>query len=620
MNDIFYDAFISYSTQDSEFVTALRLALELSGRQVWQDVKELELSAEWWEQIKSGILASDNFLFVVSPSSMASPVCHLELEYARQLNKRLIIVRHQDAPKEQSTLAMVERILKQPYLKVMIGKRSMLHLADENWDSIEAEQNINIRNKQDLSSQVPLLVSAFDKDLLHIRQGNILLGRAKEWVDSQHNPSFLLVGSALNAAEAWRDSGKKPDPTPTHINYINTSRKTVTAQRRRLVGSIIIGIVAVIIAIIASLFSLQTQERADRISAQILQAESQLTSFPATLTPIGGTLQASEQQIAAVPPTLTQAAIIANNAQILQEIGEGFANSLIDINEARANPALEHLNRTIALYPEQGANYLYRGIVYSLIDQEDNALTDFDEAIRLDPSLSRAYNNRGNIYYSRGEYEKAIADYNHAFELDPQDAVVLVNRGLAYSDLGDYESALADYNQAMTINPQYAGIYNNRGLVYSDLEAYEEAITNYTRAIEIDPLYADAFNNRGVAYHILGEYELALADYDQAIKHNPSYAMAFNNRGNTNYYLGDYTQAIEDYSQAIEIDPQDAGTFFNRGVAYYLRALEEETDSPIEIDDLIKSAADWREAERLGHPLSDDIREVIIEIEALLSG
>lgn len=620
MNDIFYDAFISYSTQDSDFVTALRLALEISGRQVWQDVKELELSAEWWEQIRAGILASDNFLFVVSPSSMSSPVCHLELEYARELNKRLIIVRHQNAQKDQSTLAMVDRILKQPYLKIMTGGRDMLRLADQNWDSVEAEQNISIRNKDELSSQVPYLVSAFDKDLLYIRQGNILLGRAKEWLDSNNNPSFLLVGSALYAAEEWKDSGKQPEPTPKHLKYITASRDTVNRQRRRLVASTIVGVVAIILAIVASIFSLQTQQKADLIAAQIVQAEAQLTSFPATLTPIGSTLQASQIQITAIPPTLTQAAIIAENALILQGIGEAFSNSLIALNENRANPALDHLHQVIERHPDHGTSYLYRGIVYSLLEQEDEALNDFNEAIRLDPTLSRAYNNRGNIYYTQGEYEKAIEDYTHSIEIAPLDTVALVNRGLAYNDLGQYEQALSDYDLAIDIDPDAANAYHNRGLTYSDLEDYQNAITNYNEAIRLDARYTNAFNNRGFAHYKLGNYDLAIEDYNRAILLNPSYDMAFFNRANVYYYIDNYDLAIEDYTMAIDLNPENPAMIFNRGVSYYLRAFDDHTTFVDQEGDLLRALDDWRESDRLGYPISEAIREIMQEIESSLAG
>jgi hypothetical protein len=47
-----YDAFVSYSTKDSEFVTALRLSLEALGRRVWQDVKELLSTSINWQFIQ----------------------------------------------------------------------------------------------------------------------------------------------------------------------------------------------------------------------------------------------------------------------------------------------------------------------------------------------------------------------------------------------------------------------------------------------------------------------------------------------------------------------------------------------------------------------------------------
>ena len=535
---------------------------------MWQDVKELELSAEWWQQIKAGIIASDNFLFVVSPSSMGSPVCHMELEYARQMNKRIIIVRHAMADKYESTRAMIDRILKQPYLKIITGGRDMLGLADENWDTIEAEQNIQIKHEADLPEQVAYLVSALDKDLLHIRQGNILLGRAREWLDSEHNPSFLLVGAALHAAETWRDSGKEPAPTADHSAYINASRKAVTTQRRRLAMSVLVGVLAVAMAIVASVFSLYTQQRADHVAEQIVIAEAQLTSIPATLTPIGGTLQVSQTQIAAVPPTLTQAAVIASEARMLQEIAEVFTNSLIDLNEDRINPALQHLNRTILRHPDEGTAFLYRGIIYSLIGQEDEALTDLDEAIRLDPNLSRAFNNRANIYYERGDYQLAIVDYDQAIDLAPTDAVLFINRGLAYADLGEYEQAITDYDRAIELDPLYAGAFNNRGLAYADLGEYEQAIADYDRAIELDPLYADAFNNRGVTHYYLDSFDRAIADYTRAIDLDPAYAVAYNNRANSYYFLGEYEQAIVNYTQAIELDPSYDSAFNNRGLAY----------------------------------------------------
>ena len=84
------DCFVSYSHLDKEFGQALYTALKTPDYDVWMDWKEIQPTAHWWEEIKEGILLSDNFVFIMSANSIASPTCNLELEYARSQNKRII--------------------------------------------------------------------------------------------------------------------------------------------------------------------------------------------------------------------------------------------------------------------------------------------------------------------------------------------------------------------------------------------------------------------------------------------------------------------------------------------------------------------------------------------------
>ena len=320
MADVFYDAFISYSTKDAEFVTQLRLALELNGRRVWQDIKELELTEAWWKQIKYGIFASDNFLFVASPRSLASPICHLELEYARELNKRIIVISYENADKEVSTRAMVERILTQNYLKTITAGRDMFSLADVNWQAMEEEQSIAIRQAPELLEKVPKLVQAFDKDLLYIRQGNILLGRAQEWRDSTQNPSFLLVRDALTSAETWQNAGKKPAPTELHGAYIQASRDAEN-ERERLkqeqearIGQLgrssriraLIGVFALLAAIGAGIYGAQAVGSANAASAREASANSQSTVAVGNANIANTQIADANSALTAVPPVLTR--------------------------------------------------------------------------------------------------------------------------------------------------------------------------------------------------------------------------------------------------------------------------------------------------------------------------
>ena len=84
------DVFISYSRQDSNFIRKLFDGLQAHGFESWVDWEDIEPTSAWWQSIKEGIETANNFLFVISPDSIASPVCNLELEHARQHNKRII--------------------------------------------------------------------------------------------------------------------------------------------------------------------------------------------------------------------------------------------------------------------------------------------------------------------------------------------------------------------------------------------------------------------------------------------------------------------------------------------------------------------------------------------------
>ncbi|MBK8024705.1 MAG: TIR domain-containing protein [Chloroflexi bacterium] len=331
------DVFISYSSQDTAFVAKLRQSIELTGRTVWQDIKELELTAEWWAQIKAGIFSADNFLMVVSPRSMASPICHLELEYARALHKRVIFIRYEDAEKQTSTRAMVDRILTQDYLQLLTQGRDMFGVANATWAAFDAEQNIAIRSSDELLDQVPRLVEAFDKDLHYVRQHNLLLGRAHEWLSSGRNVGFLLRGEALTSAEVWLAAGKKPVPTSQHVEYIDASRaeedrQSAESQRRETLvrrqqtgANILVGLL-----ILSAIFTLVVYGISRNALNDVGNAGSTLVAINATLTPILPTLTAVNAQVAAAAESL--AAAQAEGTQVALDAAVSRATFLADLS------------------------------------------------------------------------------------------------------------------------------------------------------------------------------------------------------------------------------------------------------------------------------------------------
>src|SRR5262245_46527294 len=76
------DLFISYPRVDREFVRRVLEVLSREHFDVWVDLEDIPPTAKWIDEILSGIESANAFVFVLSPESVASEICALELERA----------------------------------------------------------------------------------------------------------------------------------------------------------------------------------------------------------------------------------------------------------------------------------------------------------------------------------------------------------------------------------------------------------------------------------------------------------------------------------------------------------------------------------------------------------
>ena len=182
------DLFISYSRHDLAFVRRLAAGLEGRGKDVWVDLDDILPSAPWMAEIREAIAEADVVVVVLSPSSVASPVCETELQAAVDLNKRLIPVVAQPTP-----IAEVPAIL---------AALNFLDFCHETADSA-------------FEAALSRLIDVLDTDLDAVHQHTRLLLRTTEWKDSSHDPARLLRGRQLSEAEAWLAQQGDRTPAPT---------------------------------------------------------------------------------------------------------------------------------------------------------------------------------------------------------------------------------------------------------------------------------------------------------------------------------------------------------------------------------------------------------------------
>ncbi|MEJ2308724.1 MAG: TIR domain-containing protein [Gammaproteobacteria bacterium] len=205
------EIFISYARENIAFVRKLHAALTTAGRDAWVDWEGIPPVDKWLDKIRSAIDESDAFLFIISPDSLASDVCAVELGHAVKQHKRLIPVLYQEAT--QNSLPAV--------------------LAEINW--------IFARENDDLAAAVETIQAAMDTDLDWVRQHSRLLVRAGEWADANGG---TLRGIELKEYEAWlqQSAEKKPGATELQTRFLLESRRAETRRKGVFLASLVIGL------------------------------------------------------------------------------------------------------------------------------------------------------------------------------------------------------------------------------------------------------------------------------------------------------------------------------------------------------------------------------------------
>ncbi len=168
--------------------------------------------------------------------------------------------------------------------------------------------------------------------------------------------------------------------------------------------------------------------------------------------------------------------------------------------------------------------YVNRGRYYHSIQQNDKAISDYNNAIKLNSGYAFSYNNRGNIYRERGQDAAALSDYNIAIALEPNNYLPYSNRANIYKNRKENDKAMKDFLRSISLNPNYWANYYNRGLYYYDLLDDEKAVEDYNKAIQLNYGYVDLYYRRGMSYVRLKRFANAINDFSIAIQINPNVA------------------------------------------------------------------------------------------------
>lgn len=205
--------FISYSREDDDFAKNLAAGLESYGTfRVLLDQKSIEAGENWRARLGALIGDADTVIFILSPRSARSDVCHWEATEAQRLSKRLL-------PVQADVLGESE-----PHAA----------LAALQYVRFDPETDGRPRLFADGLTKVK---RALDANVPWYREHTRLLKLAQSWVQSGGARQTLLVGKDVARAQAWLDErpSQAPPPSELHRNFIAESA-SADAHRRNEEG------------------------------------------------------------------------------------------------------------------------------------------------------------------------------------------------------------------------------------------------------------------------------------------------------------------------------------------------------------------------------------------------
>lgn len=214
--------FLSYSRKDSTTAQKLIKAFESTDLDVWVDWEDIPPAVGWLDQILQGIEQADAFIFLVSPDSLTSEVCKVEVAHAHKNSKRIIPILVRDVEPKSA-----EEIIR-----------------DLNW--------ILLRELDDFDKALEKIQQAINIDVDWLREHRLLQVRALDW-DRKKDPSLLLRGGDLRSAVKLISIHDASDPKPSELQkvYISFSRRAERVRTIAWVSAAVALLVTVLLSIVA---------------------------------------------------------------------------------------------------------------------------------------------------------------------------------------------------------------------------------------------------------------------------------------------------------------------------------------------------------------------------------
>jgi len=227
-NNLYTDAYVSYSTAETDLQNKIINALAHKNITTWIHSRDIEKGADFYEAIKDGVQQANNFLYFISNEAVESENSNIELKYAMEYNKRIIPVLLEKTDSKK----IPDIIKKLQYIDFSsVADEAEETTTIKNFDMQKrVELDVNYRKEKNrFQTRIDELYSILQKEAIYYERHKMYLVQALKWKEQNMNESILLRGYALEDARQWLDYGKNMPHQPLEIHrlFITTSQAKI---------------------------------------------------------------------------------------------------------------------------------------------------------------------------------------------------------------------------------------------------------------------------------------------------------------------------------------------------------------------------------------------------------
>lgn len=282
-------------------------------------------------------------------------------------------------------------------------------------------------------------------------------------------------------------------------------------------------------------------------------------------------------------------------------------------SEARA--AKEKMDSILAQLAAANENtWMLIGAVAEGMNDQDRALSAFENALRHNPSSVLGLNAVASIARGRDDFDKAIDYFQRILNANPENGEVWGSMGHCLLMKDDLPKAYTSYQQALyhLANPKEPKLWYGIGILYDRYGSFEHAEEAFSSVLKVDPNFEKAneiYFRLGIIYkhqrkykssldcfrYILNnpprpltswdiwfqlghvyeqdrDFEAARDAYMRVLSHQPDHAKVLQQLGwlyhQPGAHFADQEKAVSYLTKSLETDPSDAQSWYLLGRAY----------------------------------------------------